>query len=80
MSSSTHVLELGIGRKKTRIIKRLSKTFLLTYLCLFVVCYLQFEWHAIVNCCFVVIGNCPYSERFCTNFPFGTSEQDPMTY
>ena len=35
---------------------------------------------AIANYCFAVIGNCPYFERFCNNFPFVTSEQDQLIY
>ena len=34
----------------------------------------------IANCCFTVIGNSPYFERFCNDFPFGSQEEDPMTY
>ena len=35
---------------------------------------------AIAYSCFSVIGNCPYSQRFCNNFHFWTPEQDPMKY
>ena len=34
---------------------------------------------SIANRCFSV-GNCPYFERFCSNSPFGSPEQDPVTY
>ena len=40
----------------------------------------SFNGIEIANCCFAVIGNCPYSERFCNNFPFGTPGKDPMIY
>ena len=35
---------------------------------------------AIANCCFAVIGNCPYLNDFVIIFLFGNLEQDPMTY
>ena len=76
-----HALEPGVGKKNKQ---ELSRSCLkLFYLSLYVwLSHVIFSLNgiAIANCCLAVTGNCPYSERFCNNFPFGTLEQDPMTY
>ena len=73
---SQHALELGVGKKRTRIIKELFQTL---YFAIYVwVLYVIFSLNGIAtaNCCFAVTGNCPYFERLCNNFPFGTPEQE----
>ena len=75
-----HALELGVGKKKTRIIEECLNLFRLSiYVWLL---YVTFSLNniSITNFCFAVEGNCLYFERFCNNFPFETPEQDPMTY
>ena len=66
-----HALELGVRKKKNRIIEELSQTFYLSiyvWLLYFIVCL---NGYANGNCCFSVIGNSPYFERFVIIFLLG---------
>ena len=69
MSSSTK--RSGVGKKKIRMIKKLSQTFCVIF---------TLNGIAHANYCFAVVGNCPHFERLCSNFPSGFPEQDPRTY
>ena len=74
-----HVLELGDGEKQ-ELSRSCLKLFYLSIDVWLLCVVFSLNGIAIANCCFAVIGNCLYSERFCNNFPFETLEQDPMIY
>ena len=63
-----YAVELGVAKEITRTIKELFLNFF-THLFLFVI--FSLNGTVIANCCFAVIDDCLYFERFGNNFPLG---------
>ena len=71
-------VELGVGKKKQELSRSCLTLFYLSIYVWLLCVIFSLNGIAIANCCFAVIGNCSYSERFCNNFTFETPKQDTI--